>query len=276
MNMIDEQSVAAHYNKNDLYKKIEDGLLELGVSLDSVQREDLSLVDDFHIGGSAASQFVLDQLSTDKEHNILDVGCGIGGPARFMTQTSGCNVFGVDLTRAYIEVGTRLNTLVRLNEKVTLRQGSALSLPYESSFFDGAYMIHVGMNIEKKIKLMKEVSRVLKKGKRFVFFDVMKTTEKNIVYPLPWAERAEESAVDKLEVYELALDSAGLDILNVEDKNQFAVSFFKNMIAKMKDVGPKPLGLHLLMGDNTRDKVINAYEQIREGYLTPFLMVVQK
>ena len=178
--MINEQNVIAHYNKNNLYKKIEDGLLELGVSLDAVCREDLNLVDDFHIGGSAATHFILENLSCDQNHSILDIGCGIGGPARYMAEKSGGNVCGVDLTGAYIEVGTQLNDLVRLGEKVSLRQGSALSLPYEVSSFDGAYMIHVGMNIERKEDLMREASRVLKAGKKFVLFDVMKISNEDI------------------------------------------------------------------------------------------------
>ena len=274
--MINEQNVIAHYNKNNLYKKIEDGLLELGVSLDAVCREDLNLVDDFHIGGAAATHFILENLSCDQNHSILDIGCGIGGPARYMAEKSGGNVCGVDLTGAYIEVGTQLNDLVRLGEKVSLLQGSALSLPYEVSSFDGAYMIHVGMNIERKEDLMREASRVLKAGKKFVLFDVMKISNEDIVYPLPWADQAEESAVDKPEAYEHALNSAGFNILDTQDKGQFAVSFFENMLMKMENSGPKPLGLHLLMGENTRDKVMNAYTQIQEKRLSPILMVAQK
>ena len=225
---------------------------------------------------------ILSEFKIKKEHepfkglSILDIGCGIGGPARYMAEKSGGNVCGVDLTGAYIEVGTQLNDLVRLGEKVSLRQGSALSLPYEVSSFDGAYMIHVGMNIERKEDLMREASRVLKAGKKFVLFDVMKISNEDIVYPLPWADQAEESAVDKPEAYEQALNSAGFNILDTQDKGQFAVSFFENMLMKMENSGPKPLGLHLLMGENTRDKVMNAYTQIQEKRLSPILMVAQK
>ena len=220
-NMIDESNVSAHYSNTDLYKMIENGLIELGISLDSVNIENLSLVDDFHIGGATATQFISDRLNLDREKTILDIGCGIGGPARYMAKMSGCKVHGIDLTQNYIETGIQLNALVGLDDKVNLKQGSALALPYDNFSFDGAYMIHVGMNIERKNQLMAEVFRVLKGGNNFVLFDVMKITDEAIDYPMPWAEKIEESAVDKVQAYEAALGEAGFRILDVEDKNQF-------------------------------------------------------
>ena len=274
--MIDELKVADHYRNLDLFDLIKNGLVKLGVSLDAVSITDLSRVDNFHVGGESATQFVIDHLHLDAEKSILDIGCGIGGPARFIAQSSGCMVCGIDITESYIETGIQLNTLVGLDKNVDLRHGSALALPYENSSFDGAYMIHVGMNIDDKNKLMSEAYRVLKAGSNFVLFDIMKEGDAKIDYPLPWAQSREESAVDLVQSYETGLTDAGFNILDTVDKNQFAVEFFETLIEKMMKGGQKPLGLHLLMGKSTKDKVMNAHKQFKDGRLSPVLMIAQK
>src|SRR4029077_11830508 len=97
---------------------------------------------------------------------LLDVGCGVGGPARYFAE-HGCQVTGIDLTEEFIRVATSLTRLVRLADKASFRQGSALAMPFDSTAFDGAYVIHVGMNIQDKTGLFREVARVLKPGARF-------------------------------------------------------------------------------------------------------------
>ena len=274
--MIDEVRVAEHYSKQNLYRKIEIGLLSLGINLRSVGTDDLVFVDNFHIGGERATQFIADHLNVDNGKKILDIGCGIGGPARFMAKNRGCRVYGVDLTKDYIDTGFKLNALMNLNGIVTLRQGTALNLPFRNSFFDGVYMVHVGMNIEEKSQLMRESYRVAKKGSVFVIFDVMKCKDKEVSYPLPWADRCEESAVDTLKTYSDSLLAAGFNIEKKEEKGQFALTFFEGVISNIDSNSKRTLGLQLLMGENAKEKIMNTYTQIREKILSPVLLVAKK
>ena len=274
--MVDEVRVAAHYNKTNLYKNIERGLLKLGVDLGSVDVDDLALADNFHIGGEIATKFISDSLNLKNGKKILDIGCGIGGPARFVAKNIGCTVYGIDLTKNYIETGLKLNALVKLEDRVKLKQGTALSLPYKRSFFDGAYMIHVGMNIEQKDQLMRESYKALKGGSLFAIFDVMKCKDGDIEYPLPWAERREESAVDTLASYENLLGAAGFSVVKIEDKNEFALTFFETIISNMHYGRERALGLHLLMGKNSNKKIMNIYKQVRDKLLSPILVIAKK
>ena len=274
--MINERSVAAHYDTTDLYKRIEFGLLELNLSLDAITTEQLGIVDNFHIGGRGATRFIAEYLQLNEKKVALDIGCGIGGPARYISELSGCYINGIDLTRSFVETGQQLNVLAKLDDKVSFIQGSALNLPYASLSFDCAYMIHVGMNIENKDQLMSETYRVLKHTGRFVVFDVMKCTENEIQYPLPWADKRQDCALDKTSSYTSALTQAGFKILAEEDRSEFATAFFEDIIPKVKQGGPKPLGLHLLMGSNTKEKIRNIYTQIRDGSLSPKLIVSMK
>ena len=84
---------------------------------------------------------------------------------------------------------------VGLNDRISLHQGSALSMPFADGAFDGAYMLHVGMNIEDRAKLCSEVHRVLRPGSLFGIYDVMKTGDGELTYPVPWATTAASSFV---------------------------------------------------------------------------------
>ena len=166
--MQDHQSVAQHYTHGGLLDAIRAGVTALGKTSDKINVDDLAPVDEFHIGGRKASVEFFDQLHFSSTHHVLDVGCGLGGPARFAASRYGCRVTGIDLTPEYVETGKVLCQWTGLDDLVSLHQGSALSMPFLESAFDGAYMMHVGMNIADKARVFAEVRRVLKPGGRLV------------------------------------------------------------------------------------------------------------
>ena len=117
----------------------------------------------------------------------------MGGGARYAAARFGCRVSGIDLTPEFVETGSVLCQWVGLDGQVSLKQGSALDMPFEKASFDAAFMMHVGMNIPEKEALFSEVARVLKPGAIFGVYDVMKTGEGNFVFPVPWAETQQTS-----------------------------------------------------------------------------------
>ena len=162
-----EQQVSAHYQHGSLVQAIEAALMKLGKSNNTVTIEDLAAVDEFHIGGRQATDHLIEQLNFGDDYHVIDVGCGLGGASRYVASRF-CNlVTGIDLTTEYIETGKLLTEWVKLNNRVRLEQGSAISMPFDSDVFDGGFMLHVGMNIEDKVALFAEVYRVLKTGNIF-------------------------------------------------------------------------------------------------------------
>tara|TARA_B110000467_G_scaffold117645_1_gene108508 strand:- start:287 stop:1111 length:825 start_codon:yes stop_codon:yes gene_type:complete len=274
--MVNEVRVSEHYSRKNLFKIIKQGLIQEGVDLDLVSPEDLSSVDEFHIGGIEGTRFVSDKLGLSSMSKVLDIGCGIGGPARFIAETYKSSVTGIDLTASYVKAGVALNELVGLSGKVNLLTASALEMPFCDNHFDATYMIHVGMNIANKKQLMSEAFRVTKPDGFFVLYDVMKLEDVDIEYPLPWADKKSESAVELISNYESALENAGFHIVEKENKTKFAITFFQNMIANTKKNGPTPLGLHLLMGDNTSKKISNIFRQIQDEILAPTVIISKK
>ena len=272
-----QQDISAHYTHGDLVAAIRGGIEKLGKTIDNVTVDDLAPVDEFHVGGRQASEHFLDQLDLTGGKHILDVGCGLGGPARFAAGRYHCRVDGIDLTSEYVETGQLICKWVGLADRISLHQGSALSMPFDDGAFDGAYMLHVGMNIEDKAKLCAEVGRVLRPGAKFGIYDIMKTGDGELTFPVPWATTAASSAVASPGQYRSALQAAGFEVTTELNRRDFAVAFFDQLRARtMAAGGPPPLGLHVLMGRNAPDKIQNMIRNIADGRIAPVELIARK
>ena len=269
--------VSKHYTRGGLIEAIRAGIVSLGKRPDNVTVDDLAPVDEFHIGGREASEEFLDQLGFSAQMHVLDVGCGLGGAARFVASRYGSRVTGVDLTAEYVETGNALCKWVRLDQRISLHQGSALAIPFADRGFDGAYMMHVGMNIEDKELLASEVARVLRPGSFFGIYDVMRTGPGELAYPVPWATTADQSDVAEPARYKNALEEAGFTVIAERNRRDFALAFFADLRAKtMAAGGPPPLGLHVLMGKSTPEKAQNMIDSISNGRIAPVELVARK
>jgi SAM-dependent methyltransferase len=271
-----DEDISDHYTHGGLLGAIEAALETAGIARDAVTVDDLAPVDEFHIGGRQASETFLDQLGFTADHHLLDVGCGLGGPARFTANRYGARVTGIDLTPEFVETGRALCAWVGLDDRIDLQQGSALGTPFAPETFDGAYMMHVGMNIPDKAGLFREVARVLKPGAAFGIFDIMQTGDDDLKFPVPWAATAAASAVAPPDHYKQALDDAGLVLESLRDRYDFAVEFFKAMSARVAEHGPPVLGLHVLMGESTPVRIGNVVDMLDAGLIAPFEVIARK
>ncbi len=206
---------------------------------------------------------------------VLDIGCGLGGPARLAASRYGCSVTGIDLTAEFVRTGQVLCQWVGL-DSIKLVEGSALDMPFEDASFDAAYMMHVGMNIAGKENLFAEAARVLRPGCTFGIYDVMQTAEGEISFPVPWAETSATSALASPEQYKSMLEKAGFEIIAERNRRDFAIAFFADIAARNRAAGgPPPLGIHILMGENRAGKVGNMAGDIAAGRIAPVEMIAR-
>jgi len=175
--MSSEAKVAGHYGQGRLEELILGAVAREGKDPENCTAGDLAAVDEFHVGGLEATQDLARQMELRAGMRLLDVGSGIGGPARYFAGEHGCRVTGIDLTEEFVRVAGNLTKRTKLDGLAEFRQGSALGMPFEQGAFDGAYMIHVGMNIADKAGIFREVRRVLKAEAVFTIFDIMSSAE---------------------------------------------------------------------------------------------------
>eukprot|EP00944_MAST-04C_sp_MAST-4C-sp1_P013582 g13582.t1 len=258
-----------------LIEKIERGL-KGKVSVDG-----LGPVDEFHIGGRLATINLMDQIGIRSNDNVLDLGCGLGGAARFAAANYGCNVHGIDLTPEFVDVGNYLNTKLGLDDRVTLSHGNVLNLKSLSSNikeYDHAYMMHVGMNIKDKKLLFQEASSKLRKGAKFGIYDIMYfDSETKLDFPVPWASSMETSACSTIDFYQDSLEAAGLEIIAVNNRHKFAIEFFDRVrkLQSQEDYSPPSLGLHLIM-DSFQEKMKNMIANVNEERIAPIEVIAVK
>lgn len=269
-----ERDVAAHYGQNDLTRKLLDALAANGVDLNSLSVETLGVVDEFHIGGRAATEHAVAKMALTSNMHVLDVGCGIGGAARFLAHTIGCRVTGLDLTPEYVETARELTRRTGLEDRITYHVGSALDMPLPDNRFDAAITLHVAMNIKDRARLYGEVARVLRPGAPFCVYDVMKGATEGMLYPVPWAETAETSHLTTPDETAALLQHAGFTIDETEDRRDFAIAFFRQRLGQTPG-GPPPPGIHLLM-TNARTKFENMLANIEQGRISPVVMIARK
>ena len=269
-------TVERHYTHGRLIRAITDGLASLGRTPQTVTVDDLGPVDEFHIGGRAATDELMNQLDLVKTLHVLDVGSGLGGAARFVGSRYGSRVTGIDLTAEYVDTARTLSEWTGLGGLLRFHHGSALETPFADAEFDRAYMLHVGMNIADKRALFGEVARVLKAGGTFGIYDVMSTGEGALAFPVPWAATPEISAVASPETYKAALRASKFQIVAERNRRDFAIEFFRTMRARMTQTGgPPPLGLHLVMGPDAATKIGNMMANIERGVIAPVELIAR-
>jgi len=270
-----ERQVATHYTHGALEGAILDALRAAGKNIDHLTPADLSAVDEFHLGWRAATVEFARDLGLSPGMHVLDIGSGIGGPARYFAEAHGCRVTGIDLTPEFVDVATALTQRCRLFDRATFCQGSALAMPFEDGTFDAATLIHVGMNIEDKGTLFREARRVLKSGARFGVYDIMRISEGELPYPMPWAATTATSFVERPETYRHLLAAAGFEIESERSRRDFVLHLAREMREKAAQHGAPPLSLHIIMGPATAERLGNVMSTLERGVIAPTQMVVR-
>jgi ubiquinone/menaquinone biosynthesis C-methylase UbiE len=272
-----ENAVVNHYNVTGLGALILDALKRSNINLDALTPRDLAPIDEFHLGGRAATEHVIGLLDPPVGASVLDVGSGLGGVARYLAAERKCRATGIDITPEYVHVAEILTDMTGIADKVRFHIGSALDLPWAAANFDAAVTIHVAMNIADRPRLYSEVARVIRPGGIFAIYDVMKGPKKGMLFPVPWSETPETSfLVTPMEMRTL-LGQAGFDITHEEDRREVAVEHHRERLAKLSSAGgPPALGAHLLQGPTTGLKSRNMLAMLEANQITPWVFIARR
>jgi len=258
-------AIDRHYGKGGILRSIMDALPD-ALGEDRVPTpDDLAPVDEFHNRGRAATVELAELAGFGRGDRVIDVGCGLGGSARYLAVEHGCEVSGIDATQEYVDTASTLAAMVGLDGAVSFRQASALSLPFEDESFDGAWTEHVQMNVPDKAGFFGEIARVLRPGGRVAFHEILAGDGGEPAYPVPWAGEPNISFLADETAIRDALSRSRLEPAEWRDTTEVSLEWARGVRERIRESGPPPLGLHLLMGESAPTKLGNMIHNMETG-----------
>jgi SAM-dependent methyltransferase len=263
-------TIEPQYSTGLSRRNIEQALIFAGKDLDHLEPADLALLEDFHTMGRYATGQLVDLAQITSDSAVLDAGSGVGGTARYVADRFGCPVTAVDLTDEYCETSRWLNRLVGLDGRITVRQADVTELPFADATFDVVISQHVQMNVADKARLYSEACRVLKGGGRLAMWDITIGEDRELDYPLPWADQPARSHLVTPDELRAVVESAGFAVEHWNDLSDQASALMQAMLAQPAN----PLGLHAFVTDFKR-KAENLTHALADGRLRAIQAAVQ-
>ena len=275
--MNDTTEICSHYTSGDLLARLVAKLREDGLEPSQATVETLAPYDQFHGRGLEATEDMATLVQVAETDHLLDVGSGIGGPARYLAQRFGCRVSGIDLTPEFCDVARHLTALLGLADRVSVRPGNALAMPFGDATFDGAYSMNVSMNIADKCALYREIHRVLKPGAWLMLSEVAQGSSGEPDFPVPWARTASSSFLSTQAETRANLDASGFTIESLRETTETALAFAARSRAVV-EAGGKPLhrAVSLILGTRAEEAMANAARALRERRTLPIELVCRK
>src|SRR5579864_9409209 len=218
------EAVGRHYGTGELAHRIRQALQNAHSDTHPVNAAELAPIDQFHVGGLAATKEMAEALGLYAGATVLDIGCGLGGSARFLAANHRCRVTGIDLNESFIEVARLLTRSTALDVNYELMD--ALSLKCGDNSFDFAWTQHVAMNIRDRAQLYGSVHRLLKPGGRFVMYDVTAVEKGALVFPVPWARTPDISFLLSQQDMRAYLRDAGFAEVSWIDRTAWGIKWF--------------------------------------------------
>lgn len=259
-----------HYGSTDISARIRAALNEAGVDFNTLTRSDLTPFDEFH-GGGIHSTRDLARFAGVNNVSVLDVGCGIGGPARTLAAEFDCTVTGVDLTPAFVDAARMLTDALDMNQQCSFEVGDAGRLPAQTNEFDYVWSQNMLMNVADKAAFFAEVARVLKPGGGFAFECVLAGNGAALHFPTFWAATAAMNHLVTLEELEQLLAETGFKQLAFEDTTEAVIAQGhkrRKALSANKENTPNSkakLNIGVIVPDEVETKMNNAIRNNVDG-----------
>ncbi len=268
--------IQRQYGGAAIVQRVLQALTESGHDVGRLTAEMLYPYDQLHGRGFAATKENAAKLNLNELTHVLDVGSGVGGPARYMTRTFGCRVTGIDMTKDFVAAAKELTERCGLSDKVVFRQGDALAMPFGEASFDAASCLNVAMNIRDKAKLAREICRVLKPHGRLVWTETTQGPGGEPYYPLPWARNPDISFLVSAAELRKTIERAGLHIVEWIDETEAVRAGLLQGGRKSQQAKPSFMENQVIMGDDFPERLNNSRRNELEQRTISIFAVAQR
>jgi SAM-dependent methyltransferase len=268
-------AINRHYGQADLRAKILTALRAAGKDPEALTRDDLASFDELHDGGREGTRELARLAGLRAGMHVLDIGSGLGGPARTLAAEYGCQVTGLDLAEEFCQAAEMLTTRVGLSDRVTFRQGDALHLPFDPGSFDVVWTQYALMNIADKPRLVQEAHRVLRPEGLLVCGAHMAGSVPEVHFPVCWAHDATLNFLCSPEVFRHLVITTGFTERAWEDVTAWAIALGRRRQAAAQGER-SPLGLHVVIARDVPQMVANILRNFEEGRTVAIRAVYQR
>jgi SAM-dependent methyltransferase len=262
-----EEAINKQYGMSDLGTKILNALKDEGIDTKKQIQENLASIEDLHIRGRSATMELIQEAGLNENTNVLDVGCGIGGPARAIVTEFGCNVTGLDLCKEFCDAAEMINNLLGLDKKIEIRQGNALDMPFDDESFDFVMVQHVLMNIKNKDELLSQIHRVLHPQGRLALYEICAGLVNSIYFPVMWANDLSISFLVTPNEFRQLIKNNGFKELSWKDNTAKVLEGYQTRKSKQssnRPQKPQPINYNLVF-KNLKEKGRNTIRNFEEG-----------
>lgn len=156
----------------------------------------------------------------DEDAKVLDLGSGIGGTARYLVKTYGCDVVALNLSEVENERHRRKNKEQGVEDKIEVVDGNFENVPYPDASFDVVWSQDAILHSPDRRKVLSEAARVLKKGGELIFTDPMQTEDAYEEFLDPILKRIHLESLASPSFYRKTAEELGLEFVAFEDLSQ--------------------------------------------------------
>ncbi len=270
-----EKAINAQYGQSDLGKKIL-AILE-GEGLDTARliQDILAPIEELHLRGRSATIELARAVGLNESMRVLDIGCGIGGPARTLASEFGCHIIGLELCEEYCNATEIINDRVGLSNKIEIRQGNALNMPFDNEIFDIVFMQHVLMNIENKERVLSQSKRVLYPKGRLALNTICAGSITPIHFPVIWANNPDINFLFTASELRQLISNSGFKELSWKDETKEILEGIERARSKPRSKNPQPISLGLIVADPST-KWRNIVRNLKEGRIEVIQGIFEK
>lgn len=274
--MASEHQVMRHYGSAGIAERVLAALRAAHGPEAPVTVDNLAPLDQFHGRGPLATRELAALLQPQAGERLLDIGSGIGGPARWIAAKFACHVTGVDLTPEFCDAAETLNRAAGLADRVRIVNGSALALPVPDAAFDAAYSQNVVMNIADKPLFYREAFRALRPGGRLALANVCAGPAGEPYFPVPWAMTPETSFLAAPDEMRADLAAAGFEIVDFRDTTAAAAAAQRRNRERLEQGALPVVAADIIHGERAREMQRNSMRSTEEGRCLTIEALVRK